>query len=109
MANSSDRIRVLSDAIHDLDGTMRQGLSTYRTARRIELTDGMADEILQLRDAVREFSAQLSTLNSQLARLANAPIIGLLGGGAETELQKLVRNVDAVNATLRELMNSVHR
>jgi hypothetical protein len=99
----------LSDAVHDLGIEIRTSTVVLANAQ-IPSLDGSTKEVLhRLLESVEALDTRLKQTNAQLQRLAAAPLIGMLGGRAETEIQGLVGRVDEVRDALRGVVSAVTR
>ena len=103
------RVRALSDSVRDLKITLDHGISTYKAAQKV-IVDGQSLAALRnLQSSIDGLTQQLQMTNMQLSNLSQRPIIGMLGGGAEQELQRLVQYLDAINKAVKEAFSLVNK
>jgi hypothetical protein len=73
-------------------------------------TDGEARRLLERGvAALEDFNAKLGEVNAALRSLASRPIMGMLGGGAESELQRLGASIDRLRSVVAEVAKYVGR
>ena len=94
------RVRVLADAVQDLTAELAQ----LRSALPQVTTDGVNQEAIQVAErlatAMETFNHELGGVNQSLRSLAQRPLLGMLGGGAEEAIQRLTGKVDALRKEL---------
>jgi len=96
------RIRVLAEGVKDLVDEIAR---MREAAPRVDLSKvgpEARSAVNRLAAALEVGNSTLETTNRHLATLAQRPIIGMLGGGAETELQRLLSVVDLLRKELEK-------
>lgn len=94
------RVRVLADAVVDLTAELRANRQMLPTISASKLDGRSREAAERLRASIEAFTRELGTTNGHLLRLSRTPMLGLLGGGAEAELQRLVAHVDGLRAEI---------
>jgi hypothetical protein len=101
------RVRVLADAVNDLTAELR---ALRESLPKVDLSKAGPEALKALNRfaaAMEVANTTLATTNSHLATLAQRPLLGMLGGGAEAELQRLRGVADLLRnevATWRRLV-----
>jgi hypothetical protein len=101
MFGGPGRLRTIADAVNDLTAELkrfREDLSSGRIK-----PDGAAQYADRALSAVAGLTSTLDQTNGQLRRLSQTPLIGMLGGGAEAEIQRLTGRIDGLTAVLRSV------
>lgn len=101
----TQRMRKLSDAVRDLNETINKGIGIYKSSKKISIDGQSLSALYNLTVAVDNFTRQLQETNMHLSALSQRPIIGVLGGGAEAELQRLVQQLDAITKIVAEAIS----
>lgn len=90
----------MADAVQDLTAELAQ----LRSALPQMTTEGVTPEALQvatrLAAAMEVFNHELGGVNQSLRSLAQRPLLGMLGGGAEEAIQRLTGKVDTLRKEL---------
>lgn len=106
--SGAQRIRVLSDAVIELRQTIDSAVAAIKALKNdIKVDDGVKDTVMGIKTSIDMLTSQLAYVNENLANLARRPIVGMLGGGAEQELQRLVQVTDQLSRSIREAMKLV--
>ena len=109
MQAGGGRIRTLADGVNGLSMEVK---ALREVAPRIDLSKVGPEwraTLTRFTAALEAAIATLGTTNQNLATLANRPFIGMLGGGAEAELQRLLKMSDFLRQELSRVREIVSR
>jgi len=103
------RVRTLADAVAELTEEVRRARARLETMDLARL-DGRARQAAQkLAASVDAFTRELAVSNQRLGQLARTPLLGMLGGGADAEINRLVSKVEALRQELGGALGLVPR
>jgi len=103
------RVRTLAEAVN---GLTREVRALREAAPSVDLSklNGRAVQVAdRLVSALESFNLQMAVTNGRLRELSQRPLIGMLGGGAEAEIERLATAAEALSRELREAGALVRR
>jgi hypothetical protein len=108
--NATGRVRVLSDSVGGLAVEIRAAVNQIKSLQAHVTLQGGSLEIYRAVTALEGLVKELATSNQNLARMTQAvrgPLMSLIAGQAEAELERLKGKVEELREALRALIRAV--
>ncbi len=96
------RVGVLADSVHELATEMREARRALPKVDVSKLGPNAVRVADRIAAALENFNEELAATNQKLTQLSRTPLLGMLGGGAEQEIQRLAAAANDLRAAAME-------